>query len=162
MHSKIFQINCRPISKDERMNPNQFYDNSWDFADYIGDEVKDESDRKRYIDNVASMLEGVFTLNDDYSLTYMGEDALRKFLEEWADELRCLTASLCADNILKAQNLWKVRQCCTDTHKGTSYRFYIEKWNGWAGPFENMIDFAHSQLKKGDRIYVGAIIDYHY
>lgn len=162
MHGKIFQIGNKPIDTDDYKCPDDYYDHHEPWADYIGDEVEDEDDRHTYIENVAALLEGVFTLNEDYSLTYMGKDALRGFLGKWADRLRELTAGLTADNILKDQRLWEVRHTCTDTHEETSYRFDIEDWNGWAAPFEDLIDYANSQLKKGDRIYVGAIIDYHY
>ena len=162
MHSKIIQVSSKPISEDEYKTSEDFYESHEPWADYIGDEVTDEQERHDCIKHVANLLDGVFKLNCDDTLTYLGDDALRKFLNEWADELRRMAGQLTADNILRDQNLWKVRHCCTDTHKGTAYRFYIEEWNGWAGPFEDMIDFASSQLKKGDRIYIGAVIDYHY
>lgn len=160
MHSQIYQLATKPISEDNHVSPEYFYENHEPWADYIGDVFKGER-RDECIGYLADLLEDVFKHEGGGVFTYLSDDALRKFLTEWAAELR-RRAELTADNILKDQNLWKLRHCCTDTHKDTSKRFYIEEWNGWAGPFEDVIDWAASQLKKGDRIYVGAVIDYHY
>ena len=160
-HSKIYQLATKPISKDDYVSPENFYENHEPWADYIGEKVKDE-DRDEYIGYLANLLEDVFTYKGDGEFAYKGADAMRKFLTAWADELRRMAGLLTPDNVLKDLNLWKVRHCCTDTHKDTSKRFYIREWNGWAGPFADVIEWAANQLKKGDRIYVGAIIDFHY
>jgi len=162
MHGKIFQIDTKPISRDEYVSPEEFYDNSSDFADYIGDEVTDRQARKDYVGYLAGDLKGVFKPAGKDCLVYLGKEALRKFLQDWADDIKAKAAELTADNILKQERLYKIRATTKETHRRTDYRVYIDEWNGWAGPFEGIIEWAANQLKEGDKIYVGAIIDYHY
>lgn len=161
MHSKIFQIGKKPIDKDEYDSPSDFYDNSSDFADYIGDPVGDE-DRDEYVGYLAHALRGVFKPAGRDCLVYLGENALRTFLQEWADKIKCMANELTADNILKNLRLYNIRATTNDTHRREDFRIHIEEWNGWAGPFGDIIEWAACQLKEGDKIYVGAIIDYHF
>lgn len=160
MHSKIFQISNRPINKDDYASPESFYESS--FADYIGDEVDDKEERRDYIESLAKTLEGVFTLNEDYSLTYNGKDALHEFLTKWVDYLQGLTANLTADNIFSNVSIDLIRYTCNTTHKDCGFRFYIEDWNYHAGPLKDLVEYAANQLRDGDRIYIGAIVDYHF
>ena len=162
MHSKIFQISSKPISKDEYTSPETYYDNSSDFADYIGDEVKDKEERDNCVGYLAHVLRGVFTAVGRDHLVYLGEDALRKFLQEWADDIKAKAAELTADNILSNQRLYNIRATTEETHLRTDYRVHIEEWNGLPGPLGDIIEWAASQLKEGDSIYIGAIIDYHF
>lgn len=160
MHSKIFQISSKPISKDEYTDSETYYENS--FADYIGDEVKDEQEREDCVGYLAHALRGVFTAVGRDHLVYLGKDALHSFLQEWANDIKLQASDLTADNILTNQRLYNIRATTNETHRRTSYRVHIEEWNGYAGPFENIIEWAASELKEGDSIYIGAIIDYHY
>lgn len=160
MHSKIFQISNKPISKDDYTSPETYYDNSGDFADYIGDEIEGE-EREDCVGYLAHDLRGVFTAAGRDCLVYLGRDALQAFLQEWADDIKAKAAELTADNILVKQRLYNIRATTKETHRRTDYRVHIEEWNGCAGPFGDIIEWA-SQLKEGDHIYVGAVIDYHY
>lgn len=160
MHSKIFQISSKPISKDEYSSPSDYYDNSGDFADYIGDEV-DEEDRDDYVGYLAHDLRGVFTAVGRDHLVYLGDGALHSFLQEWADDIKAQAAELTADNILANQRLYNIRKTVDETHHRSCFRVHIEEWNGWAGPIGDVIEWAKGYLKEGDSIYIGAIIDYH-
>lgn len=162
MHSKIFQISSKPISKDEYTSPETYYDNSGDFADYIGDEVKDEEDRDDYIGYFADVVKDVFTPVGRGVLAYKGEDAMRQFKQKWAAEIKRLSDELTADNMLCEQRLYRISKATAETHIHTSYRVDIEDWcGGCAYPIGELIEWAACQLKEGDRIYIGAIIDYH-
>lgn len=162
MHSKIFQISNKPISKDEYCSPVDFYENSDDFADYIGDEMEDENEKREYIKGLAQCMEGVFTLNSDCSMTYVSEEKLREFKQKWVDYLRSMVNELTADNILSDHRLYRLRKAAERTHVDRCSRFYINEWNGYAGAMDDFVEFIDHQLKPGDRIYVGAIIDFHW
>ena len=162
MHSKIFQISSKPISKDEYTSPETYYDNSSSFADYIGEEVEDEERRDECVGYLAHELRGVFTAVGRDHLVYLGKDALYSFLQEWSDDIKAKTAGLTADNILSNQRLYNLRATTNETHRRSECRVHIAEWNGWAGPFMDIIEWAANELKEGDSIYIGAIIDYHF
>ena len=162
MHSKIFQISSKPISKKDYTDPSTYDDNSSDFADYIGVEVADD-EREQYIGYLADNLKDIFTPVGRGVLAYKGEDAMRKFKQEWADAIKQQAEELTADNILCNYRLYRISNAIDATHIGTNYRVDIEDWcGGRADPFAELIEWAAYQLKEGDRIYIGAIIDYHY
>lgn len=161
-HSKIFQISDKPITPEDYCKPDDFYENSDDFADYIGDEITDEEERKECIDYLADTIKDVFTHEGDGVFTYKGEEALRKFKQAWLAEIQHLTDNLNEDNLLKNQNQYRLSAATEQTHLHSCYRIMIEAWNGCAAPIADLFEFTESQLKAGDHIYVGAVIDYHY
>lgn len=161
-HSKIFQISDKPITPEDYCKPDDFYDNSDDFADYIGDEITDEEERKECIDYLADTIKDVFTHEGDGVFTYKGEEALRKFKQEWLAEIQTQTARLTADNMQKEQNLYRLSVATERTHLDSHYRIKIEEWNGCAAPIAELFEWAENCLKEGDHFYVGAVIDYHY
>ena len=162
MHSNIYQISSRPISEDEYASPSCYYDNSGDFADYIGDAYEGE-EREEKIKNFASIIEGVFDYKGGGEFVYKGYEALGKFKQAWIDELLHKTAALTPDNLFKEQNLFRIWQLTEKTHLDASSRVDISEWCGeCAYPLGELFEWADSQLKKGDRFYIGAVIDYHW
>lgn len=162
MHSKIFQISNTVIYKEDYKSPDTYIDNSGDFADYIGEEITGE-DREDALNYLADLLKDVFKREYSDVFRYKGPDAMEKFKQAWADELRRQAGLLTHDNLFRDQNLFKIRKVTEETHLGTSYRVDIANWaEGVAYPFGELFEYAASQLKQGDCIYIGAIIDYHY
>ena len=162
MHSNIYQISKTVICPDEYATPGTYEDNHGDFADYIGDayEGKEREDR---IENFASIISDVFKYRGDGVFEYKGEDAMCKFKQAWCDELMHKAAELTPDNIFKDMRLFRLGQLTEKTHLGTSSRVDIEGWAGGAAyPLGELYEWADCMLKKGDCIYVGAVIDYHY
>lgn len=157
MHSNIIQLSKQPIDREEWATPEQFYDNSGDFADYIGD-YKDDETRKEIIAWMASdEFGGIFSLEGDH-LVFNG---LGDFLRDWYTCIKVTAAEL-NHNEFDSMKLFKVKQAVKQTHCGVCSRFYIENWDGYAAPMEDLIGFCKSQLNEGDKVYVGAIIDYHF
>lgn len=162
MHSNIYQISSRPISEDEYASPSDFWDNSSDFADYIGDAYEGE-EREEEIESFADIIEDVFDYKGGGEFEYKGKDAMRKFKQAWIDELLHKTAALTPDNLFKEQNLFRIWQLTEKTHLDASSRVDISEWCGeCAYPLGELFEWADSQLKKGDRFYIGAVIDYHW
>ena len=160
MHSNIYQISSRPISEDEYANPSRYEENSGDFADYIGDAYEGE-EREEKIKNFAGVIEDVFTYKGGGEFVYKGKEAMRKFKQTWIDELQSKVAALTPDNLLKAQNLFSIGQLTEKTHLDASSRVDIAGWCGeYAYPLGDLFEWADSLLKKGDRFYIGAVIDY--
>lgn len=161
MHSRIFQVSIQPIEVDDYAVSSDFYDNSGDFADRIGDE-QEGGDRKNDIGRLADTLKDLFTLDEDgETLTYKGEAAMAAFKQAWADHLREEAAKVTADNILEWQPRYEVRRNCEETHLHTDYRFKIENWEDYAGPCNDLIEYVADKMKEGEKLYIGAVIDYH-
>ena len=162
-HSRIYQLSSHPIKKEDYEIPDSFYENSSDFADYIGDEQTGDN-RKEDIEYLADRLSGLFSLDEKAdALVYKGGKAMQKFKEAWADAIRNAANEITADNVLESSLRWKVRSICRETHLQTPLRVKIEEWNGWAGPMSDLIEWtAYKNFKKGKKIYVGSVIDYHY
>lgn len=161
-HSRIFQVSIQPIEVDDYATSSDFYDNCSDFAGYIDDEQEGD-DRKEDIGDLADTLKDLFTLDENgETLTYKGEAAMASFKQAWAGRLREEADKVTADNILQWKPRYDVRRTCEDTHLRTSYRFYIDGWNGCAGPCDDLIEYVADKMKEGDKLYIGAVIDYHH
>jgi len=162
MHSNIYQIGNKPIDKEDYQSPETYYDNSGDFADYIGDEFEGE-EREEAIGYLADLLKDVFEYKGGGEFRYKGKEAMEEFKQAWVAGIKAMADKLTADNLFKNYLLFNLRCITEETHLGTSYRVDIAGWaEGAAYPFGELFKYAASQLKEGDRIYVGAIIDYHY
>lgn len=157
MHSKIYQIGLKPMTVDDYVHPDEFYENSNDFADYIGDEYVEE-DRLEAIEYLAEFFPELFCYVGDGALQYKG---MGTFLQEWADKIHSLAGEITKDNIMKGLHRFRLSRLTATTHKEISSRFYIEQWNGCAGPASDLIEFLGS-LKEGTLLYVGAVIDFHF
>lgn len=163
-HSRIFQVSIRPIEADDYASPSDFYDNSGDFADYIGDEVEGD-DRLEDIDNLAHKLIDLFTLDEPGgdTLTYRGDDAMAAFTQRWAAAISDAAGKVTARNILDWQGRYDVKTVCEEAALNTSYRFKIEDWNGdYADTPAELVCYVASNMRKGDKLYIGAVIDFHY
>ena len=156
MHSTIYQISDKPIEIDNFLYSEYFYDNSNNFADYIGDEYKDER-RTEKIEDFAEYYKDLFDLDGEV-LVFKG---LGSFLNDWAEAIKKAASELTADNILKGLNLYHLGGMTERTHLDTYSRFYIEDWNNCAGDFGDFISWL-SHLDVGTRLYFGALIDFHF
>ena len=162
MHSRIYQVSSKRLTKDEWEYPEDFYENSGDFADYIGDRVEDSDLRKEQIGYLAKSLADLFDLDKSgRALVFKG--GLDKFKKAWADAIREAAMKVTEDNVLDWRFRYDVRAICRETHLQSSYRLHIMEWNGHAGPMSDLIEWISCEkFKPGKKIYIGAIIDYHY
>lgn len=162
MHSNIYQISSSPISEDEYASQSRYYDNSGDFADYIGEAYGGVA-REEKIENFADIIKDVFAYKGGGVFEYKGKEAMRKFKQQWIDGLQNKVAALTPDNLFKEQNLFRIKECTKKTHLDSSSRVDIAEWCGDAAyPLGELFEWADCQLKKGDRFYIGAVIDYHF
>ena len=161
--SRIFQVSIQPIAVDDFAQSSDFYENSGDFADYIGDEQEGD-ERKEDVKHLAHTLRYLFTLDEGGdTLTYRGEKAMEAFKERWATAIGDAAGKVTAANILDWQLRYDVKRVCEEAALYTSYRFKIEDWNGdYADTPAELISYVASKMKEGDKLYIGAVIDYHY
>ena len=161
MHSRIFQVSTSPILVDERDTPCCFYENSSDYADYIGDAIEGK-ERKDDIKSLAETLGDLFDLDKTgRCLVYKG--GMDEFKREWAETIRKAAEEVTGDNILESSPRYTVRMICNETHLSCSYRFKIEGWTSYAAPMDDLIEWiAYKKFKPGKKLYIGAVIDYHF
>lgn len=155
MHSRIYQVGLNPISKEDWSSPEDFYENSGDFADYIGDRYEG-NDREDYIKGLAGALSDIFYLDGD-SLVFKG---IGNFIKEWHGYIKELASKL--GTTYDDMALWHIRKATERTHKDVYSRFVIEDWNSYAEPYAELVEYVVNHMKKGDRLYIGAVIDYHF
>jgi hypothetical protein len=156
MHSRIYQIGLKPFKPEDYACPEWFYEDSDDFADYIGNEITGDA-RLQDIKCLQSGFEEIFDL-DGETLVFKG---FGNFIQEWNDYIKSLTEQI-KDDKYDQFLMWKISNATKETHLETASRFYIEDWNGRPEAAEDLIDFLQHQVKPGDKIYIGAVIDYHF
>lgn len=162
MHSNIYQISNKPIEVGDYTNCGTYEDNSGDFADYIGNNY-DGDDRKERIENFGYIIRDVFTPKGDGVFEYKGKDAMNEFKEKWLSALKEQLDAMTANNMLSELRLSRLAGLTERTHLNVESRVDIESWaGGVAYPFGELFEYADHMLKKGDCIYIGAVIDYHY
>lgn len=160
MHSRIFQISSKRIAKGDYANPEDFYDNSGDFADYIGYEIEGD-ERKADIGCLAEELSDLFALDESgEALIYKG--GLDAFKQAWADAIHKTVEGITADNVLMTMVRYRLECICNETHLRSSFRVFIPEWNGYAATMSDLIGYiASERFKPGKKLYIGAVIDYH-
>ncbi len=157
MHSKIYQIGLEPMTIESYVHPDFFYENSSDFADYIGDEIYGEK-REKVVKHLPDLFPGVLEYVADSTLKYKSVD---NFIKKWVKEIKELTKDLTPENLLKESRRLHLVKVLDKTHLCLESRFFIENDNGYAGPASDLIGFLSNQ-KEGTLIYVGSVIDFRY
>lgn len=158
MHASIFQLSTKPISNEDWANKITFEEGVDDWCDYIGDVVTGDK-RKSDIICLQNDLCDTFDCEVDGTLVYKG--SLDEFRERWALAIRQTAAAISGANIFGLSR-WRVENLMKRTHLEVDDMFYLEEWEGHAIPFSELLEFVACKLKKGDRLYIGAIYDFHY
>ncbi len=160
MHSSIYQVSIQPIEVDDYAKPDYFYDNSNDFADYIGEEWTGDN-RKEDIKWLAHTLSDLFDLDETGEiLVYKG--GMDVFKEKWTAAIHKAAEEVTDDNVLESMPRWYAKNVCEKTHLYSDYRFSIENWNDYPNPLDELIEYVADKMKPGDKLYIGAVIDFHF
>lgn len=164
MHGRIFQISIAPIRKDEYINEDSYEDREYsDFADYIAD--TEEKERKENI-RWGFTDQEIFEYRDGH-VFYKGID--RKFLKKWSDRIKELADSLSPDNILGFDPKYHLRKIIENPLE-SAHRFVIwhegEDWSGCPVNTDEVVEYLYDEqikgnIRPGDEIHIGGILDYH-
>lgn len=163
MHSEIYQVGFTPFEEDDYVSSECFYEDYESFADYIGDEYKGE-DRMKLIQDLAERTQEIFSFDRENGCLVRKSDAsLNKFCGDWIARIKEATDKIDASSITDLLPRYQLETVLKRTHLGLYARFCIDCHcgGGWAAPFSDLVDLAVNEMKEGDKLYIGGVVDFH-
>ena len=160
MHGTIYQLGTSPINADEYMNPETISEGESVCIGYA-DEIA-EAERKSQMEELVEILpKGMFTLNNDLTLTYNGG------IDEWrlsyAGLIMEKAEAITPDKAMTWTGPVYNLQMAVFNPLDTNCLFITDYGTGY-GVAERSIEFMRliNLLNPGDRLYAGLIADYYF
>ena len=160
MHSIIYQISTEPIDENDYLDIHHIVAGETASISY----VYENSEDGRKVD-IRFLLEyilpkGMFTKTDEKTLTYKGGFTIWR--KSHFDNLKAISATLTPANVMKWNGPIGQLKKAIINPLGVDALFVTEFYGG-AGTAERSADLMDiiARLKKGDRLYIGAILGYH-
>ncbi len=160
MHSTIYQISTEPIEERDLLRIDNIIAGEMASISYVNenDDEGRKFDIKCLVENI--LPKGMFTLSDENTLSYNG--AFNMWRKSHFDKIKVLSAQLKPANVMKYNGpIGELKKAIVNP-LGTSALFVTDFYGG-AGTAECSVDLMDmvSTLKKGDKLYLGAILGYH-
>lgn len=160
MHSTIYQISTEPIAERDLLRVDNIVTGEMASISYICENTEDgrNFDIKRLVEHI--LPKGMFTLSDDNTITYNG--GFNMWRKSHFDKIKALSAQLKPANVMKYNGpIGELKKAIVNP-LGTAALFVTDFYGG-AGTAECSADLMDmvSELKKGDKLYLGAILGYH-
>lgn len=154
MHSRLFQISDQPVYEDDFTSEYDYYDG---FVGGIADSIRKEAgyDRRQGIKELRNLLQGAAEVDVKNGrikiidkMKYF-EPMFRQFKKHLASVNGMSLEDFAGANIYHANKMFDafVRR----------YEFYVD----WGGMYETL-DELMREVQNGDKLYVGAVFDYHW
>jgi len=150
MHSFIYQISEQPISEDEYISEFEFREGYSHILDYVDEHIS-ENDVERALENLKCNLRGLCEVNGRELTTLDVKPFQAEFIgsiKKTADEISC-------------EDIWKLECMLKQTHRMCKSLFYTDNWAAHAEFLFDFMDYI-SYLGPGKKLYVGAILDFHW
>ncbi len=169
MHCRIIQLDNKPIPKEKLIDECTF--DCSDFADYVTElEDRSEKNRIREIkDNFSGgRLNDIFSVSDDGTVVFEGLtneviEGIRGEIQRKANEF---AQSIASANHASAYDKDSLTNALNDPLQAGLDRYVVY---GEFSPSQSieLLEWLIAkqetgELKKGDTIYIGAILDFHY
>ena len=149
MHNNIFQLSASPINADDFIAESSFDPSEIDdFADYVQEPDGDLS--KAY--DEFPFLGTMFTRDGDKLICKGCDDVFRTWHKAVCQEV----GKLSEEGLKDGMNTWRVKQLLTVPF--TRARFYLEKYCLDSADF---LQYCANNLKEGDTLYLGGVLDFH-
>lgn len=160
MHSTIYQISTEPIAEKDLLRIDNIVAGEMASISYVYDNP--EEGREHDIKNLMELIlpKGMFTLTEEDILTYNGGFGMWR--KAHFDNIKALSAQLKPANVMKYKGpIGELKKAIVNP-LGTAALFVTDFYGG-AGTAECSADLMDmvSELKKGDKLYLGAILGYH-
>ena len=162
MHSRIFQMSSKPISKEDYLGEDYFYD---DFVPCVGDyvsEVKNDTDSLKWLEGYLNARGGVeldianrtLKIVDKEKYFESDYEKFKKVLDE-AKNMTLSSFSRSGENRgLEADlTIYDLKRL----YEGDKFGFYLVSKEDGYEPLNSYIRW----LNNGTVLYIGAVFDYH-
>jgi hypothetical protein len=160
MHSTIYQISTEPIAENDYLNIDRIVAGENASISYVCENSEDgrKFDIRFLLEHI--LPKGMFTSTDENTLTYNGGFAIWR--KSHFDNIKAISAELTPANVMKWNGPIGQLKKAIINPLGVDALFVTEFYGG-AGTAERSADLMDiiARLKKGDRLYIGAILGYH-
>lgn len=160
MHSTIYQIGIKPIAESDFLRIDNIVAGEMASISYVYDNTEEgrEHDIKNLVENI--LPKSMFTLTAENTLIYNG--GFNMWKKAHFDYIKALSAKLTPANVMKWSGPIGQLKKVISNPIGTSALFVTDFYGG-GGTAECSADLMDmvSELKKGDRLYIGAVLGYH-
>ena len=160
MHSTIYQVSTEPIAERDLLRIDNIVAGEMASISYVSENDEDgrNFDIKCLVEHI--LPKGMFTLSDENTLTYNG--GFNMWKKSHFDKIKALSAQLKPANVMKYSGpIGELKKAIVNP-LGTAALFVTEFYGG-SGTGECSADLMYmvSELRKGDKLYLGAILGYH-
>lgn len=160
MHSTIYQIGIEPIAETDILRLDNIVAGEMASISYVSENNEDgrQFDIKCLVEHIFP--KGMFTLSAKDTLTYNG--GFNMWKKAHFDNIKALSAKLTPANVMKWSGPIGHLKKAISNPLGTNALFVTDFYGG-GGTAECSADLMDmvSGLKKGDKLYLGAILGYH-
>lgn len=160
MHSTIYQIDIKPIAETDILRLDNIVAGEMASISYVSENNEDgrQFDIKCLVEHI--LPKGMFTLSAKDTLTYNG--GFNMWKKAYFDSIKALSAQLTLANVMKWSGPIGQMKKAISNPLGTNALFVTDFYGG-GGTAECSADLMDmvSGLKKGDKLYFGAILGYH-
>ena len=160
MHSTIYQIDIKPIAETDFLRLDNIVAGEMASISYVSENNEDgrQFDIKCLVEHI--LPKGMFTLSAKDTLTYKG--GFNMWKKAHFDNIKALSAQLTPANVMKWSGAIGQLKKAISNPLGTNTLFVTDFYGG-GGTAECSADLMDmvSGLKKGDKLYLGAILGYH-
>ena len=152
MHNSIFQLSASPIKADDFISESSFEPSEIDyFADYVSEY---EGDLSEVYDNFPFLVIGTMFTRDGNKLIYQGcNDVFRA----WHKGVCQAMEKLSEEGLKDGMNTWRMGRLLNEPF--TSDRFYL---GGYCLDSAEFLQYCANNLKEGDTLYLGGVLDFHW
>lgn len=152
MHNSIFQLSASPIDADEFITEDSFEPSEIsDFADYVQEFDGDLS--KAY--DEFPFLGAMFTRDGDKLICKGCDDVFRTWHKAVCKEME----NLSEEGLKDGMNTWRMGTLLNEPF--TLDRFYLEE-KGYPIDSSEFLQYCAKNLKEGDTLYLGGVLDFHW
>ena len=152
MHYNIFQLSASPIDADEFITVSSFEPSEIDdFADYVSEY---EGDLYEVYDNFP-FLGTMFTREGD-KLIYKG---CNEVFRAWHKAVCQEVGKLSEEGLKGGTNTWRVGKLLSEPF--THDRFYLDEY-GCPVDSSEFLQYCANNLKEGDMLYLGGVLEFHW
>lgn len=155
MHSRIFQLSNEPVSKEDYIGEDFFFEDSFigSVADYVDGDTNREEDIQWFINSLSSYSDYFEYDKDEQSIIFkdgFGKKYFSKRFEKLKELVNNMTINEFCNDFVKVYTIKDLIE--------NKFGFYVVDHNYVIRPLDDFI----RNLTPNEKYYFGATIDYHF